>query len=493
MKKRLILVLLLLASLPLLAQENFFELSLHVSGGSSTFKFNPSVGEIPTLFQSPSLGGNAGLGGIYFFRPSIGLRTGIEMGIYRSEYNNKLLEAKDNLENPMQSVVQNDYSEKYKAYYLNIPLMLQLQTSGEKNRLYAAVGVKMGIPMNTAFEATNSSAKINYDKGQTEDTNAFSTKGNLSLKTAFSGAVEAGMKWKLSDKMSLQTGFYVDFGLNDTKKPGDPLPLVYKGSNIQEFKQNSIVDASYSDRSGKQVRTEKFVPFAAGFKVAFSFGFKKKEKMEVTNSGYIVSKITENKTPTVKPKEEIRPVEQKIEKEEHVVVTPVVENENPDIAARKKESEANLAKKQEQLNNMTDVWEIHRKGEEEANKFREAKARKTAEVTIEMKILGYKKGQTILTDIHKRQLDEKVVELNKYPDIKIRCTGHTCDFGTDDVNQRVGMSRAEAAKQYLIEKGIDPDRITVETKGKNEALLPNTDEENRLRNRRIEFLILREE
>lgn len=483
MKKIIIFVLMSVVCMSVSAQENRFEFSIHAAGGSSTFKFNPNVGETPTLFQSPALGGNIGLTGSYFFTPQIGLRTGFEAGIYRSEYTNPLLEAKGNLGEIITRVEQTDYSEQYKSYYVNIPLMLQLQTAGDKNKLYVAVGGKIGIPINDTFEAKTSNATM-YTKGSANvNMPDISTSADLSLKTALFAAAEAGMKWKLSDKSSLYTAFYLDLGLNDTKKAGDSQALVYIDNG--EYKQNSIVNASYSDKNGKQVKTEKFAPFAAGVKVAFSFGLGSKErskKIEVVHGGYIAPKKTENRAQIIDNS-----------KEELKTVPPVVVKDDPEIAERRRQMEEEYAAKQAQAEAMADVWEIHRRGEEEAQKFRETKARKTAEVKIEMKVLGYKKGQTTLTEIHKKQLDEKVLELNKYPDIKILCTGHTCDIGTDEVNRRVGLGRAEAAKQYLISKGIDSSRIQVETKGKNEALLPNTDEENRLRNRRIEFRIIGEE
>ncbi|MDR0371449.1 MAG: PorT family protein [Prevotellaceae bacterium] len=272
MKKKLILLLFSLASLPLFAQEHFFELSLHVSGGGAVFQFAPHAGDVSTLFQAPSLGGNAGLGGTWLINSSVGLRTGVEMSIYRSEYTCELLKAKDDNWELIRHSAQKEYVEKYRGYYLQIPLMIQFQTSGEKNRLYAALGLKMGIPMDVTFEAKNSGAIIYYVGGQ-ENTDAFSTKGDLLLKTAFAGAVEVGMKWRLSDKMSLHSGVYVDLGLDDTKESGELLPLIYQDGDRQGYKQNSIVNASYLDENDVPASTGKIVPFAAGLKVALSFGF----------------------------------------------------------------------------------------------------------------------------------------------------------------------------------------------------------------------------
>lgn len=77
--------------------------------------------------------------------------------------------------------------------------------------------------------------------------------------------------------------------------------------------------------------------------------------------------------------------------------------------------------------------------------------------------------------------------MKQYPDIKINCIGHTCDRGTDDANMKVGLQRAEAAKDYLVKNGIASDRISTESKGSREPMVPNNSEENRRLNRRVEF------
>jgi outer membrane protein OmpA-like peptidoglycan-associated protein len=73
------------------------------------------------------------------------------------------------------------------------------------------------------------------------------------------------------------------------------------------------------------------------------------------------------------------------------------------------------------------------------------------------------------------------------PDLKIKITGHTCDIGKETTNINLGKKRAESAKRQLISRGVRADRITCETKGSAEPLYPNTSEENRAKNRRVEI------
>ncbi len=68
---------------------------------------------------------------------------------------------------------------------------------------------------------------------------------------------------------------------------------------------------------------------------------------------------------------------------------------------------------------------------------------------------------------------------------------HTDDLGEDTSNQALSEKRAEAVRNYLITKGIAAKRLTSEGKGEKEPLLPNTNPDNRTKNRRVEVLLSR--
>ena len=57
------------------------------------------------------------------------------------------------------------------------------------------------------------------------------------------------------------------------------------------------------------------------------------------------------------------------------------------------------------------------------------------------------------------------------------------------------MKRAESVKAYLVSKGIEPNRVYTEGKGKKQPIAPNTingkdNPEGRARNRRVEIEIV---
>lgn len=88
-------------------------------------------------------------------------------------------------------------------------------------------------------------------------------------------------------------------------------------------------------------------------------------------------------------------------------------------------------------------------------------------------------------------LDEVVLVLNDNPRIKkVRVEGHTDSTGKAAFNQKLSQSRAEAVVEYLINQGIDPDRLEAVGYGPDKPIAPNNTAKGRAKNRRTEFNII---
>ncbi len=91
--------------------------------------------------------------------------------------------------------------------------------------------------------------------------------------------------------------------------------------------------------------------------------------------------------------------------------------------------------------------------------------------------------------------------LDKFPDYRIMIEGHgnliywaskeKAQKEQEDVLIPLSRARAMQIKRVLIEEGIDPDRLDVSGKGGESPLVPFSDEQNRWKNRRVEFILLR--
>jgi outer membrane protein OmpA-like peptidoglycan-associated protein len=89
------------------------------------------------------------------------------------------------------------------------------------------------------------------------------------------------------------------------------------------------------------------------------------------------------------------------------------------------------------------------------------------------------------------ELDRLVTILKDNPSIFIQLEGHTDNFGDAQVLQKLSEGRVETVKQYLVSHGIDAKRITGQGYGATKPVSTGTTEEDRKKNRRVEFKILK--
>ncbi|MEM8939068.1 MAG: OmpA family protein [Bacteroidota bacterium] len=80
--------------------------------------------------------------------------------------------------------------------------------------------------------------------------------------------------------------------------------------------------------------------------------------------------------------------------------------------------------------------------------------------------------------------------LQSSPNLKIEIAGHADNIGSNQINKIVSQKRAESVKKWLVQKGIDANRILARGYGKELPLATNDDEfEGRELNRRIEIIV----
>lgn len=79
--------------------------------------------------------------------------------------------------------------------------------------------------------------------------------------------------------------------------------------------------------------------------------------------------------------------------------------------------------------------------------------------------------------------------LLEYPTMKIELSGHTDNKGSSEYNKKLSESRAKSVLDYLVKKGISPDRMTAVGYGFDRPMAPNETDAGRQLNRRTEFEI----
>jgi outer membrane protein OmpA-like peptidoglycan-associated protein len=85
-------------------------------------------------------------------------------------------------------------------------------------------------------------------------------------------------------------------------------------------------------------------------------------------------------------------------------------------------------------------------------------------------------------------LDQAAEILKANPSVDVRVEGHTDSIGSEEYNQALSIRRAEAVFRYLVNRGVDPERFTVEGFGKSHPIASNATAAGRAQNRRVELI-----
>jgi outer membrane protein OmpA-like peptidoglycan-associated protein len=85
-------------------------------------------------------------------------------------------------------------------------------------------------------------------------------------------------------------------------------------------------------------------------------------------------------------------------------------------------------------------------------------------------------------------LDAVVEVLNQNPKMRIEIQGHTDNKGGAAYNKGLSDRRATSVKKYLLSKGIDSGRLQSKGYGMEQPIAPNTTDQNRALNRRVQFI-----
>ena len=102
----------------------------------------------------------------------------------------------------------------------------------------------------------------------------------------------------------------------------------------------------------------------------------------------------------------------------------------------------------------------------------------------------FETGSAALLPSSTPELTKLTALLRDNPTLRIRLQGHTDDVGEEADNLALSQRRADAVRDYLIERGIAPDRLAASGFGESRPLRQGQDPESRRLNRRTEFVVV---
>lgn len=170
-----------------------------------------------------------------------------------------------------------------------------------------------------------------------------------------------------------------------------------------------------------------------------------------------------------------------------VEVTPTVDNAD---AERRAAEEAERAR-QAQL-------EADRARQAEADRMARARADSIAAANRAMESLRNTLMARVYFDYNRDELradsrqtlDQKIAILNANPGVRVRIAGHTDARGSDEYNMALGLRRANAARRYLVDRGVSDARLESVSFGEEQPAAMGNDEGAWAQNRRAEFEVL---
>lgn len=436
MKRQIIIGLSILICGVLQSQETGSYLHFNVGGGLHNLSYNLQDGT-----QKGQAGYTINAAYSYFFAPQWGVQAGIGLQSFNALSTLNYISGSTVVDMDGDSYEfrsnYNNWQEKQDAFFFDIPVVLQYRHSiSKKIGIIASVGGKISFPVSAGYKTSGGTLTTTgyYSQWDVElsdmPQHGFSTftdfKGNLSLKPAYMGIVDLGGLYKISEKIELYLGGYLNYGLNN---------LITQGTKLM-YQPDGVYNGVFASTQTSEVK-----PISFGLKVG------------------VYLRLSKNKS-------EI-PVEQPVEnnklKDTVKVVTPVVVEEpkavvlEPVVIPETVRTESPF----EVANRLAAII-----GANFANKSY---------------ILGNSEDEKI------KQLSD-ILKVN--PNISLNIKGHTDNTGSHEINFKYGMKRALAMKQKFVEQGVSESQMKVHSKAYDEPLAPNTTEENKSKNRRVEVIVV---
>ncbi|MCC5920536.1 MAG: OmpA family protein [Cyclobacteriaceae bacterium] len=111
-------------------------------------------------------------------------------------------------------------------------------------------------------------------------------------------------------------------------------------------------------------------------------------------------------------------------------------------------------------------------------------------ITVTLNNVFFETDSYSLEQSSKTELKQLENFLSKYPKAKVEILGHTDNTGSEEYNLQLSNKRALSVKEYLVEIGIDKERILTKGKGSSSPIGDNDTSSGRAQNRRIELKLL---
>jgi outer membrane protein OmpA-like peptidoglycan-associated protein len=103
--------------------------------------------------------------------------------------------------------------------------------------------------------------------------------------------------------------------------------------------------------------------------------------------------------------------------------------------------------------------------------------------------LEFESGKNVIKDVSYASLEELAELMIRKGEWKIKIAGHTDSQGKAQSNLILSKKRAEAVRDFLVQRGVNTDNIIVQYFGEEKPIADNNTAEGRQKNRRVEMAV----
>lgn len=142
------------------------------------------------------------------------------------------------------------------------------------------------------------------------------------------------------------------------------------------------------------------------------------------------------------------------------------------------------------------LWSRHMQEQkaamEQATQGTGVKVSQTADNQLKLDIpsdISFDTGSYVVKPNMRPILDRFATTLIQNPVTTVRIVGHTDNTGSDAINQPLSVNRASATRDYLVERGVAMNRISIDGRGAREPVADNGTAAGRAKNRRVEIFV----
>ena len=104
--------------------------------------------------------------------------------------------------------------------------------------------------------------------------------------------------------------------------------------------------------------------------------------------------------------------------------------------------------------------------------------------------IHFESGKSELLSRSYRELNQLVQTLKQNSSYKIEIQGHTDNIGSSSSNKILSENRAKTVVDYLVDNGIQKNRLTFSGQGDSKPISDNSTEDGRKKNRRVEYVVV---